>query len=93
MSNKEQPPSTGKKKVMRAAAAAAATAAVAAAVTATGATAAAASTEAQDARPAFTVEQLDDMLASADLDNADNVRVVQALEVSPGAMIAKQYDR
>ena len=44
-------------------------------------------------RPAFTVQQLDDMLAAADLDNTDNVRVVRALQVNPGALFAKQYDR
>lgn len=89
---KEEKPAGGKSKIIRAAASAAATAAVAAAVTATGAASAAAA-ETQSDRPAFTVEQLDDMLASADLENADNVRIVQALEVSPGAIIAKQYDR
>ncbi|MGW0465537.1 hypothetical protein ACWDX6_09725 [Streptomyces sp. NPDC003027] len=89
MSEDEQTPSGGRKKIARAAATAAV---AAAAVTAMG-TPAVAATQAQDERPAFTVEQLDDMLASADLENAENVRVVQALEVSPGAMIAKQYDR
>ncbi|MFF0433547.1 hypothetical protein ACFYU9_15120 [Streptomyces sp. NPDC004327] len=86
-------PEKGKNKILRAAAAAAATAAVAAAVTATGASAAAASTEAKDGRSAFTVQQLDEMLASADLENADNVRVVKALEIAPGSISAVQYDR
>lgn len=89
MSKDEQASGGGRKKIARAAATAAV---AAAAVTALGSPAVAA-TQAQDERPAFTVEQLDDMLASADLENADNVRVVQALEVNPGAMIARQYDR
>ena len=80
----------GKSKIIRAAAAAAATAAV---VAATGGTAAAASTDAQDGRSAFTVQQLDEMLASADLENTDNVRVVKALEIAPGSIAAVQYDR
>lgn len=80
----------GKNKIIRAAAAAAATAAV---VAATGGTAAAASTDAQDGRSAFTVQQLDEMLASADLENTDNVRVVKALEIAPGSIAAVQYDR
>ncbi|MFB7308456.1 hypothetical protein [Streptomyces sp. NPDC056192] len=84
----------GKSKIIRAAATAAATAAVAAAaVAATGGTAAAASTDAQDGRSAFTVQQLDEMLASADLENTDNVRVVKALEIAPGSIAAVQYDR
>lgn len=82
----------GKSTVMRKAAAAAATAAVAAAVTAAGAAPVAAA-EAQDGRTAFTVQQLDDMLASADLENTDNVRVVKALEIAPGSITAVQYDR
>ncbi|MCX4547649.1 hypothetical protein OG204_28840 [Streptomyces sp. NBC_01387] len=92
----EQKPSSGEKgknKIIRTAAAAAATVAVAAAVTATGATAASASAPAQDGRSTFTVQQLDDMLASADLENADNVRVVKALEIAPGSISAVQYDR
>ncbi|MFD7947568.1 hypothetical protein ACFV5K_32365, partial [Streptomyces sp. NPDC059744] len=60
---------------------------------ATGGTAAAASTDAQDGRSAFTVQQLDEMLASADLENTDNVRVVKALEIAPGSIAAVQYDR
>lgn len=83
----------GKSKVARVAATAAATAAVAAAVTAAGATAASASTEAQGSQPAFTVHQLDAMLATANLEKAENVRVVKALEVDPGHVLSVQYDR
>jgi hypothetical protein len=96
MSSEEQLPTSdkSKRKIIRAAATAAVvTAAVATAVTTTGATAAVAGTEAQSSRPAFTVAQLDDMLASANLENADNVRVVKALEVDSGALFAVQYDR
>jgi hypothetical protein len=92
MSDEEKPPASDKNKgkIVRAAA----TAAVAAAALAgAGATAGVTSNAAPEGRPAFTVQQLDEMLASANLDNSDNVHVVAALEVDPGTIFTKQYDR
>lgn len=36
---------------------------------------------------------LDKLLNDATLEVGRNVRVIKALEISPGAVIAKQYDR
>ena len=36
---------------------------------------------------------LDKLLADAVLEVGKNVRVIKALEINPGAVIAKQYDR
>lgn len=43
--------------------------------------------------PEISESALDQLLKSADLKIGKSVRVIKALEIQPGAVIAKQYDR
>ena len=38
-------------------------------------------------------DRLSELLKKADLKVGENIRIVKGLEIQPGAVIAKQYDR
>jgi hypothetical protein len=38
-------------------------------------------------------DKLEELLKSSELEIGKNVRVIKALEIGPGSIIAKQYDR
>ena len=38
-------------------------------------------------------ERLQELLAKADLKIGENIRIIKGLEIQPGSVIAKQYDR